>query len=81
MKKDSELGIIQVYQVNQPSPPLNHHKNKHTTLPIIFKVRFKKGAEPVYINYSVMKSQYTDMLLHYFEQRAFFTNQDDDVPY
>ena len=55
MKKDQETGIIAVYKVSAINAQHLLHRGKNYTIPVIFKVRLKKYAEPLYINYATMK--------------------------
>lgn len=64
--EQADPGVIQVYRVK--------HRQQHTKiknmLPIILKVRLKKGSEPVLVNYITMRERYTNMLLEYYEKKV-----------
>lgn len=61
-RSSEELGILQIIRARtQP---------RGGGLPLIFCVRLKKGAEPVYMNYLVLKEKNNQMLLDFMERRA-----------
>jgi hypothetical protein len=68
------VGVLKVYRISEP----HHKKVKNSPLPVILKVRLKKGAEPVFMNYRVMREQFTDMLLTFFEKKVIYQDAPDD---
>jgi hypothetical protein len=47
----------------------SNYKPGNHNLPMIFMVRFKKGANPQFSSYKVMREQFPLLLLDYFENR------------
>lgn len=59
--KAEEIGVQKVYKVKAP-----HYAKTKNTLPIVFLVRLKKGAEPVFISYQMLRKNYPDILIDFF---------------
>jgi hypothetical protein len=60
---NDEIGIVQVYRTKNSI----NHKGR---LPLLFKVRLKKDAELVFMNYQIARANHPYLLIDLFERLA-----------
>lgn len=67
--KDTEPEILSVIRGKET---LTNRIKKYP--PLIFKLKIKKGTEPVYTNYSTVKEKFPALLISFLEKKIHFND-------
>lgn len=68
---NEEIGIVQVYRTKNST-------NRRGHLPLLFKVRLKKDAELVFMNYRIARENHPYLLIDLFERLATVKEEKDN---